>query len=166
MLFWNPNNLFKHYQKHPCGDCKHCWGLALGVQSPIPQNLYDQTSRDSEKDAWLSFRARYKEDSMSIEKPCKYFLSGKMIFTAVELPGNEIRTCYRIHPKEGNHQPGDNLVDHINIIKKIARKRNNEFGKMYGFKRVTPTQTNRTNLTDQEYERLKHAARSQLENIL
>ncbi len=164
MLFWNPSNLKKHYQKHPCGACKNCWSSSLSTQSPIPQALYERISRESERDAWLSFRARYKETPTSPEKPCKYFLTGKMIFSAVEAPGDEIRTCYRIHTKDGNHQLGTTLLDHINIVKKIARKRDNEFGKMHGFNRISPSQTNRTELTTKEYERLKRTAVSQLEN--
>jgi hypothetical protein len=164
MIFWNPSNLTKHYQKHPCGACKNCWASTLGGPSPIPSAVYERVSLASEADAWLSFQARYREDSTSPENTYKYFLTGKMVFSAVELPRNEIRTCYRIHVKEGNHELGTTLNDHIAIVKKIARKRDNEFGKMYGFKRVTPTQANRTNLTRMEYETLKKSTKSHLEN--
>jgi hypothetical protein len=35
---------------------------------------------------------------------------------------------------------------------------------MHGFNRISPSQTNRTELTTKEYERLKRTAVSQLEN--
>ena len=131
---------------------------------PISEALYEKISCDSENDAWLRFQARYRETSTSEEKQCKYFLTGKMIFAAAETTKNEIHTCYRIHSKEGVHHLGNTLSDHINIVKKIARKKDNEFGKMYGFKRVSPAQKNQTELKAKEYEILKRCAKSQLEN--
>jgi len=165
MLFWNPRNLRKHYQKHPLGNCRNCWASALSTPPPITLSQYEYVSRTAEWNAWLSFEAKYREDSTSREKKCKYFLTEKLILSVVELPHYEIQTSYRVHRNQNTHDIGTTLEDYKAFIIKLGRKKDNEFEvKIYKIRQVVTTQKNLTNLTVKEYNLLSATAISRLGN--
>jgi hypothetical protein len=156
MYKWENHNLQKHYLKHPSGDCKDCWSIALKTsQIPIPIAEYEFQSLDVLKRKWLFFNARFKEKEDEEAKIHQYYVDENFIVTICFV--DTLKTSYKFHSIQNFHDNEINFTKKLEILKKFKRMESYIEKKMFDFN-IRSLET--SNLYPPDRNRLKKAAQA------
>jgi len=114
MAKWRPENLKRHYKKHPAGPMhKSCWNDLLGKDpnaKPIDIDRYEDESEKVVRHRWLEFEAEWTDEQGkargSYYSKSTYYVDDRMIWTITRYDRKKdeeyITTCYERHdPKKG-----------------------------------------------------------------
>ena len=118
MTAWDAGNLYRHFHKHPAGDCAGCWQKALG-KAPVAQSEYEEASLRVEKEAWLAFCADYREDSHHELAKTRYSVDKWMLVTVVFEQTDRIKTSFRFHYRIGVHDSETGLDARVKLIERF-----------------------------------------------
>jgi hypothetical protein len=107
MAYWNPNNLDRHYQKHPAGRDEDCWKDLMNKSSRITKSEYESESLDVIAKSWITYRAQeldvqsWHNARINPEPPYYpngiYYADRRSIRTITNSHNEEIRTCFHEH---------------------------------------------------------------------
>lgn len=132
MYQWNSSNLNKHYLKHPFGQCKECWTLALNTpHKPISIDEYEEQSKAVIDRKWLFFTARFLEKATDNPEVHQYYVDEKLLVTVCR--SNDIKTSYKFHSGEGEHDNEINLIKKINLFIRYKNRESYSEKKMFDF---------------------------------
>jgi len=119
---WDSAKLLRHYQKHPCGQCLTCWQQALDQPRggpPIPLPDYAKAADSTLQAPWFAFAADYSEASWQPLEKTEYYVDKRMLVTVVQKEQDRIKTCFRAHSWEGQHDLETSVDARIRLIERF-----------------------------------------------
>jgi hypothetical protein len=129
---WENNNLQKHYLKHPSGECKECWSIALRTtQQPIPITEYEIQSLEVLKRKWVFFTARFSEKEGEMAKIHQYYVDENLIVTISLV--DTLKTSYKFHYSQDYHDNEINFTKKLDILKRFKSKESYSQKRMFDF---------------------------------
>lgn len=107
MMYWTPNNLCRHYRKHPAGKDRDCWMDLLAKTIPVTKPEYEAESIKVTQNSWIEYRAEELDPASSFvnnnprtlvyHPPARYYTDFRLIRTVANISNDQIRTCYHEH---------------------------------------------------------------------
>lgn len=112
--WWDANSLRRHFNKHPGGKDKECWGDLLGkAPGTVRLEEYESSSLDVCRKPRVHYRAHELDvdhyfPKLDSAKPwhqqCDYYIDPRLVRTAVDAESRQVRTCFHEH-FDRKHRP-------------------------------------------------------------